>query len=562
MQGAMTGMAVRRLILGEAPWAAAILNHLWQSSAVFLAVWLLAVVLRNSRASVRYRLWVLASLKFLLPFAMLIDGVEWLRSVWTALRPLHLQHEALGAGMARLSMPFGPQRFIANADLASDGAGVLHQQVAMVAWLFAYVWLCGASIVILRYVRDWWHIRTLCRNSSPVAQLSGVPILSHEDSFEPGVVGILRPCILIPGNLFAEFPQAVLLAGGHPEIYAASILGVCRWYFELPATHMSGVAGADLKQRILRIMTGSIGVQMSRRAKASVAIAAMFALCFALAPGLFSDPLSATGQNDTSMVGLPRFAVVSIHPAQRSRGSSGFTPEGFYCEAESLKELIQLAYGIDKTYEMDRLPAWASSNRYAIEVKVDAPEIPALAKLGYRKRARMLQPVLLERFHLNAHWESRVLPVYLLTIAKGGSKLKAPSPDDAAHPPKIGDATGGPGSIIQGIDGRAIGQAVPIGMIAGILNAYTERLILDRTGLTGTYDFSIQLPRARQGPEGGYRVGSGSESMVPAEQAAEADPLNSASVFTAVADMGLELKPDKVPLQVLVIDSVQTPSDN
>lgn len=298
---------------------------------------------------------------------------------------------------------------------------------------------------------------------------------------------------------------------------------------------------------------------MSSARRTLLLAAAAVALILPLALGVFSTDSSA---EDADTAGLPRFAVASIHPTHETVGNCGLSPEGYHCETTTPRELIKSAYGIEKDCQIDRVPTWADSAHYAIDAKVDDADVATLRSLGYRRRNFMLQPLLRDRFHLKAHWETRTLQVYVLSVAKGGPRLQRPGADDATKHPRLGDAIGGNGSIIMGPNGQAIGQQVPVSMLVHLLSAYTQRLILDRTGLSGTWDFSVQLPRAQPGPDGRTFIGFGGSSMAESERAAEADPSSSTTLFTAVADLGLKLQLSKAPVQVLVIDEITPPSDN
>ena len=138
----------------------------------------------------------------------------------------------------------------------------------------------------------------------------------------------------------------------------------------------------------------------------------------------------------------------------------------------------------------------------------------------------MVQSLFADRFKLVAHREMKESPVYLLTIAKTGSKL---------HP-------GGAVRFNGGVQGDASGKpdwpdGMTMSQLAGILSNYTDRLVVDRTGLTGTYGITLDFSLT--------------------------DRDDRPSIFTAVQEqLGLKLEPTKAPVEVLVIDSVNKPSEN
>jgi uncharacterized protein (TIGR03435 family) len=149
----------------------------------------------------------------------------------------------------------------------------------------------------------------------------------------------------------------------------------------------------------------------------------------------------------------------------------------------------------------------------------------------------MMQSLLAERFKLAIHRESKELPVFALVAAKGGSKLK-PAGDPKADD---GDFTWG--------RGRIRGMAVTLPEIAEMLSGDLKRTVLDRTGIAGRYDFTLEYAP---------------EIIEPAVNPNEktADP-NGPSIFTALQEqLGLRLEASKGPVQILVIDHVEKPTEN
>jgi uncharacterized protein (TIGR03435 family) len=162
----------------------------------------------------------------------------------------------------------------------------------------------------------------------------------------------------------------------------------------------------------------------------------------------------------------------------------------------------------------------------------------------------MLRKLLEERFQLKILRDTRQLPVYILTVAKGGPKLSATKegscvPLDLNHmqPPAPGSVRCGSGSV-RGNAARTIvdshGQTLTA-LAAQGFRADLDRPVIDQTGLTGMFD--IHLEFARDG--------------------APAGDLSAPSLFTAVQEqLGLKLTPDKGPVEVLVIDHLERPSEN
>jgi uncharacterized protein (TIGR03435 family) len=164
----------------------------------------------------------------------------------------------------------------------------------------------------------------------------------------------------------------------------------------------------------------------------------------------------------------------------------------------------------------------------------------------------MLQPVLAERFQLKVHRETRDLPVYELLLGKGGPKFNEAKPGDT-YPNGIKgpDGHSGPGLVwIQ--DGQLTCQAVAMVELTRILSQRLGHNVLDKTGLTGKYDFTMQWPR-EEGPG----------SMFDGSEGGNAPESSGPSIFTVIQEqLGLKLESHKAPVEVLVIDHVEAPSAN
>ena len=143
----------------------------------------------------------------------------------------------------------------------------------------------------------------------------------------------------------------------------------------------------------------------------------------------------------------------------------------------------------------------------------------------------MLQRLLADRFHLSFHRETREMPVYALVVAKGGPKFKESAPDAVTQARGKVTAT-----VLSSFTKSRMDDVVRV------LSSATDRPVLDRTGLAGFYDLTLEFARD------------------PAAAIAES---NTASIFTAVQEqLGLKLEPNKGPIDVLVINGVERPSAN
>jgi uncharacterized protein (TIGR03435 family) len=265
-------------------------------------------------------------------------------------------------------------------------------------------------------------------------------------------------------------------------------------------------------------------------------------------------PLSrAVGQAPQAAAAPMQFEVVSIKAnATGRRGNIGMIPDGYAAEDESLLEIVRLAYGLTQDYQVLGLPVWAKTAHYDVAAKVGGSDVAAFQKAGYTTLYQMFQPVLEDRFGLRFHWEKRVLPTYTLTLAKRVSALKDATDKDSKMVHVEGsDAFIGAGSMFTGIDGRVIGRAAPMRMLVEHLQNEMNSIVVDETGLKGTYDYELQLPRASENV-GSAGVGMGSpEPMQPGD-----------SIAGSLYEIGLRLVPSKTEQPVLVVDSIQPPSAN
>jgi uncharacterized protein (TIGR03435 family) len=191
-------------------------------------------------------------------------------------------------------------------------------------------------------------------------------------------------------------------------------------------------------------------------------------------------------------------------------------------------------------------PNWANTDRFNIEAKVSEADLPKLDNLPPEQRVKMLLPVLQDRFNLKYHHETREMTVYVLTVAKGGLKLKeAPVQTGEKH---SGVRMNGPGDFQ--------GENVKIQFLGHVLSEQPElgHTILDKTGLTGSYDFHLQWTPAQTGPIGPDNSASGSSA---------APDTNKPDLFTALQEqLGLKLESQKGPVDVIVIDHIEKPSAN
>jgi len=278
---------------------------------------------------------------------------------------------------------------------------------------------------------------------------------------------------------------------------------------------------------------------------------------------LHAPPVQAQSQPATQPA--PQFEVASIKPAAPDqRGMFTRIAPGGRVNINNmpLKEMMVLAWRI-QSYQISGGPSWIESARYDISAKAESnpkqDELPL-----------MFQALLTERFQLKLHHETKELPIYALVLANKDSKLGPQlteskegscTPFDPAKPPPPPNPgkpqTLGCGGIMMGPTGLTATSA-PIDQMIPVLSRILERTVVDQTGLKGKFDLTLHwTPDPSQGlqpPPGSLPPG--------APQPPPADP-NGPSIFTALQEqLGLKLESQKGPVDMIVIDSVEKPSEN
>lgn len=629
---------------------AALANHLWQSTLFAAAVALLVFALRGNRAQTRYALWLIASLKFLIPFSIFISiGAHLPLPVAAPVAHAGVSNAAVSSAV-EISRPFiWP---VASASsVAHIAARGLPGPSKMLPIVLGSLWLCGFLAVVFCWLRRWLRLRTNLRAATPLALPIPIRALSSPFLHEPGVFGIFRPVLLLPAgitnHLAAEHLEAifthelchvrrrdnffaavhmlieaifwfhpliwwigarlveereracdeeVLRLGNRPNIYAESILKTCQFYLESPLACMSGVTGSNLKQRIVRIMAGHIANRLDFRKKLLLGISASAAIALPIAIGFLNPPLTQAQSPSANQTPAPSFEVASIKPHKSN--SFGvmlrIEPGGrFAAEGIPLKLLIEEAYNI-KDQQLSGDPAWLSSERYDIEAKADEETSAQMQKMKPDERKdmlmRMMQSLLADRCKLQLSRSTKELPVYALVVGKNGPKMKKSDFDPSSMKPPDGPpplrpdearadhvrVPGGPppkGAMMMG-PGHLNLNGVSLERFADVLSRILRRTVVDKTGLPGTYEFSLNwTPDENEGPlmPGGppprqMADGTGAPGAGPgAPPGVESAPPDTSGpdILTAIQEqLGLKLESQKGPVELLVIEHVEKPSQN
>jgi bla regulator protein BlaR1 len=553
-------------------------NHLWQSTLSAALAWLLTLALRKNRAAVRYWIWLAASVKFLIPFSLLVSAGG--HFAWRGAPAI--RQPQLSVVMDEVSRPFalpglGPRRVG-----ASGAPGELLETL-----LFG-VWFCGLSIGVVAWSRWWWQIRAVRLTATPLDLNLPIQVMSSAARLEPGVFGIRKPVLLLPEGITDRLTPAqleavlahelchvqrrdnltgaihmaveavfwfhpvvwwigsrlveereracdeeVLRASNDPETYAEGILNVCKFYLESPLVCVSGVTGADLRKRIEAIVSCHPAHRLSFTRKLLLAAAGTIAVAGPIVIGLTdSARLRAQSQPATS----PAFEVASVKLNKSgTRGGRINTEAGRLTITNiPLVTCILAAYELQR-YQFSGEPGWVGTERYDIVAKADTP-------VGDHQLMLMLQGLLAERFKLASHHATKELPGYALVVGKNGPKL---------HEVEVAGK-----GWVRNNPGGMTGQEVSMRELALSLSARLGLPVVDLTGIKGVYELKLEwTPDASQ-----------SKNLAEAKDNPlvefTGDP-NGPSIFTALQEqMGLKLEPRKVPTETVVVDHIERPSEN
>jgi len=241
----------------------------------------------------------------------------------------------------------------------------------------------------------------------------------------------------------------------------------------------------------------------------------------------------------------------------------------FVAQNVTVKFLLEEAYGV-KDSQLSGTPGWLDSEHYDIEAKAEDAAVERERTLAPEQRHEqvmlMLQSMLADRFKLALHHETKALPVYALVVAKSGAKLhETPAaPADSAPPEPLGKPGSGPaprGSIMMKGRGNLEVNGIALSLFADALSRQLGLLVVDQTGLKGEYDFTLKwTPDDGQGQM--FRGAGDPGTGQPAASAPTSDS-SGPSIFTALQEqLGLKLESQKAPVDTLVIDHVERPSEN
>lgn len=254
----------------------------------------------------------------------------------------------------------------------------------------------------------------------------------------------------------------------------------------------------------------------------------------------------------------PDFEVASIHQNTSSaiRWRIEFTPDGFIAEDALLSDIIYEAWGSDSLLQWDPLPVWTLKTRFDIAARFDAV---AFTHPSRAQREAMLQSLLVYRFHLQFHRESRDFPLLALTVASTHPKLQESTPSEVLHDPVDGHpicyfASSRRGHVkMEGCTLTDLARRLSSHWDTGL-----DQVVVDHTGLRDRYDLELSWrpPQAA--------IGSQPASPEPLVPSGVPDPDSPAPEITAALwqQLGLKLVRTHGPLDVFIVDHIEMPTSN
>jgi uncharacterized protein (TIGR03435 family) len=225
----------------------------------------------------------------------------------------------------------------------------------------------------------------------------------------------------------------------------------------------------------------------------------------------------------------PSFEVVSIKPSGfERRVTMAPQPNGLFAESVTTRMLIRNAYRVQE-FQIEGGPNWITQDRFTVDAK-------AAGRIGPGQFPLMVQSMLEDRFKLKVHRETREMPVFALIPEKNGHKMK-PAKDPDASPEQRG---------FRVTDGQIVGAAVSPAQFVNLLSTIVGRPVIDLTGTAGLFDVSLHWTLEATQPD-----------LLPRTDS------NALTIFNALEDqLGLKLNPQKGPVEFVIIDSVEKPSEN
>jgi bla regulator protein BlaR1 len=536
-----------------------IIAHLLQSTLFAVLIALFVHGFRAGAARVRYWLWLTASVKFLFPLswlALLRPSFNW--------QP---EHPAVASALASAA-DFFPSPLDVTAWI--DVPERLPSADPVNAQLLAFIWLAGACIVALRWAATWLQVRAVARAAAPLAIAFPIPVRSSAAVREAGVFGIVNPVLLLPQDMHLQLTpeqlaavlaheyahvrrrdnltaavqmlvqtafwfhplvwwigrkllqereracdEAVLDAGHDRVAYATAIIDVCRQLSSPRVMCVAGVSGTDLTRRIEDILSARLHASPSTvRTWGVVAGIVMIAAL----SSLLGPPSTATALSRDEPSPPLQLSDVLLRPNRSTRPPWIGTIDGKLTLLNvPLKVVIGIAHGVGYRPVVDG-PAWLDLG-YDVQVSGNYPAFDPHSNHTLVKN--ILRQMVDDKLAVRGKLESRELGVFLMRVSPEGLNplvFRPYVPGNAEAKERVWPAT--------------------MPQIAAALGRELKHVVVDRTGLTETYDFRPHLAKVAL-----HRT------------TAETLP-------TAVRKIGLQLDFAIEPIDVFAIDSVTQPVAN
>ena len=623
--------------------APALADHLWQSSLFAAAAGLLTLTLRTNHARARYWLWLAASVKFLLPFSWLISlgsRMSWIHAAPVVTSAdSYLAVEQISQPFTQRGMNAIPTPTI-SPSLSHWLPAVLAVLwlagfvAVLLTWLARWRQISG-QVRNAVPIHEGREIEALQRVQHTSGIRKQIRMLLSKTMLEPGIFGMLSPVLVWPKGISERLENAhleailahelwhvrrrdnlaaamhmmveaifwfhplvwwlgarmvdereracdeeVLELGSERQVYAESILKVCEFCVGSPLACVAGVTGADLKKRMVHIMSDHVARKLAFSKKLLLSAIAATALVAPVIFGLVhATPGRAQSQGDNAATSTTAYGSVSITPSHEAPTPTYagekthivrmmMAPNKFDAINVTLRAVIQEAYGVQAN-QITGAPDWLDTAAYDIQAKTNRPAGQKVI-VDDRKieNQRMLQAMLADRAKLVLHRETVNLPSYALVVSENGPKLqpaqltgdekfKVPQRDAvittdrdekiaaehkemSAHRMLMQMDTG---NEVIGLSANG----TSMDEIAQQLARQLGTVVVNKTGLQGLYDFSLQWKS------------NGSQ----ASQENSADSASNQSLLTAVEEqLGLKLELQNAPTEALVIDHIEKPAAN
>ncbi|HEX6824634.1 MAG TPA: M56 family metallopeptidase [Candidatus Sulfotelmatobacter sp.] len=602
--------------------APALGDHLWQSTVVALVAALLTLAFRKNHARSRYWLWLAASLKFLVPFSWFValgNHLAWRNPAASASTALYYTVEEISRPFTQSATV--PVKLAApSAGLTPLLASALIA-IWLSGFLAVLCWWCLRWRRIYREVQkavrrtEGREFQALRRMEGEAGITTPLELRRSRSTLEPGIFGVRRPVLLWPEGISERLDDAQLQAviahelchvrrrdnlaavshmmveaifwfyplvwwlgarlidereracdedvigsGSERQTYAESILKVCEFCVGSPLPCVAGVTGADLKKRMVHIMSEHVVRKLDFTRRLLLSAVAVAVIASPIAFGLLHATPSRAQDDSTvsntrfvesatikpSELNTPTYAGTETHMIRMMYG-----PGKFDARNVTLRAIMQEAYQVQSN-QIEGPSDPLDKSAFDVQMKLAKPETDRLpSKEDMQQLRQGLQKLLAERAGLVLHTETKTLPIYALEVAENGPKLQrvpASESDDmkGSGPVRMG------GQMRMKMDGNEVygiaAQGISSDELAQQLSRQVGMPVLNKTGLQGRYDFSLNWNDAK-GNSTEAEPGSGNPSA--------------SSLFTAVQEqLGLKLEPLKAPTQVLVVDHVEKPEGN